>query len=137
MNWEILLTAAVGFLAGSVTPVLLHFLNRRNLTNQTNADVMNKIATGGGAAVTAAVQMLNELQEDNAQLRLELSRLRTELFDLRVLEAEKGKQLTEIIEALKEYIKILIDSLRAHNIEIPPRPDILKESNPKITKVTG
>jgi hypothetical protein len=83
MNWEVILTALVGFAAGSVTPIVLHFLNRRNLTNQTNADVMSKIATGGGVAVTAVIQILNELQEDNAQLRLELSRLRTEQFEAR------------------------------------------------------
>jgi regulator of replication initiation timing len=83
MNWEFVLTTLVGFAAGSVTPIALHFLNRRNLTNQTNADVMNKIAAGGGAAVTAVIQVLNELQEDNAHLRLELSRLRTEQFEAR------------------------------------------------------
>jgi hypothetical protein len=83
MNWEAILTALLGFAGGSVTPIVLHFLNRRNLTNQTNADVMSKITAGGGAAVTAVIQILNELQEDNAQLRLELSRLRTEQFEAR------------------------------------------------------
>jgi regulator of replication initiation timing len=109
MNWEVILTALVGFAAGSVTPIVLHFLNRRNLTNQTNADVMNKIATGGGAAVTAAVQMLNELQEDNAQLRLGLSGLRTEL-------AEARAEIDKITE-----------SRRVRDIETQKERDELKE----------
>lgn len=136
MNWEIILTAAVGFLGGSITPLALHFLNRRNLTNQTNADVMNKIATGGQAAVSAAVQMLNELQEENARLRLDLSGLRTDLYNLQVGEQEKQLKLNEVIDALKAYIKVLIDTLREHGIkDIPPRPDILKESDPKIPRM--
>jgi hypothetical protein len=61
--------------------------------------------------------------------------VRTDLFNLRVQEGQKEKNLYEVIEALKSYIKILIDTLRAANIEIPPRPDILKESNPKIQAV--
>jgi regulator of replication initiation timing len=103
MNWEVILTALVGFAAGSVTPIVLHFLNRRNLTNQTNADVMNKIATGGGAAVTAVIQILNELQEDNAQLRLELSRLRTEQFEARTeIDAITESRRLRDIETQKE-----------------------------------
>jgi hypothetical protein len=135
MTIEIIITALVGFAAGSITPVVLHFLNRRNQTNQTNAEVINKIAQGGETAVNAAIQLLNEYQEDNARLRLELSAVRTDLFNLRVQEGQKEKNLYEVIEALKSYIKILIDTLRAANIEIPPRPDILKESNPKIKAV--
>jgi hypothetical protein len=135
MTIEIIITALVGFAAGSITPVVLHFLNRRNQTNQTNAEVIHKIAQGGETAVNAAIQLLNEYQEDNARLRLELSAVRTDLFNLRVQEGQKEKNLYEVIEALKSYIKILIDTLRAANIEIPPRPDILKESNPKIQAV--
>jgi uncharacterized membrane protein len=135
MNFEIIITAFVGFAAGSITPVVLHFLNRRNQTNQTNAEAISKIAQGGETAVNAAIQLLNEYQEDNARLRLELSGVRTDLFDLRVQEQEKEKNLFEVIEALKAYIKTLIDTLRAADIEIPPRPDILKESNPKIKAV--
>ena len=44
----------------------------------------------------------------------------------------KQVELTNIIEALKGYIKVLIDELRKHDIDIPPRPDILKESDPHI-----
>jgi regulator of replication initiation timing len=103
MNWEAILTALLGFAGGSVTPIVLHFLNRRNLTNQTNADVMSKITAGGGAAVTAVIQILNELQEDNAQLRLELSRLRTEQFEARTeIDAITESRRLRDIETQKE-----------------------------------
>jgi regulator of replication initiation timing len=135
MNWETIIPAFVGLVSGLVAPVLLQQLNKRNLTNQTNAEVMNKISAGGASAVNAAIQLLNEFQEDNARLRLEVSSLRTEIFNLRVQEGEKEKQLNEFIEVLKNYIKVLIDILRDNKIEIPPRPDILKESNPKIPRI--
>jgi regulator of replication initiation timing len=103
MNLEFILPLLVGLASGFVAPLLIQLLNRRNLTNQTNADVMNKIATGGGAAVTAAVQMLNELQEDNAQLRLGLSGLRTELAEARaeIDEITESRRLRDI-ETQKE-----------------------------------
>ena len=135
MNWEIIIPAVIGLLSGLGAPLAKELLNRRNLINQTNADVMNKISAGGAAAVNTAIQLLNEFQEDNARLRLEVSSLRTEIFNLRVQEDEKEKQLTEFIDVLKNYIKVLIDILRENKIEIPPRPDILKESNPKIPRI--
>jgi regulator of replication initiation timing len=103
MNLEFILPLLVGLASGFVAPLLIQLLNKRNLTNQTNADVMNKIATGGGAAVTAAVQMLNELQEDNAQLRLGLSGLRTELAEARaeIDEITESRRLRDI-ETQKE-----------------------------------
>jgi regulator of replication initiation timing len=109
MNLEFILPLLVGLASGFVAPLLIQLLNKRNLTNQTNADVMNKIATGGGAAVTAAVQMLNELQEDNAQLRLGLSGLRTEL-------AEARAEIDKITE-----------SRRVRDIETQKERDELKE----------
>jgi regulator of replication initiation timing len=103
MNLEFILPLLVGLASGFVAPLLIQLLNRRNLTNQTNADVMNKIATGGGAAVTAAVQMLNELQEDNAQLRLGLSGLRTELAEARTeIDAITESRRLRDIETQKE-----------------------------------
>jgi regulator of replication initiation timing len=109
MNLEFILPLLVGLASGFVAPLLIQLINKRNLTNQTNADVMNKIATGGGAAVTAAVQMLNELQEDNAQLRLGLSGLRTELAEAR----------TEIAA--------ITESRRVRDIETQKERDELKE----------
>ena len=137
MTFEFILPLLVGLASGFVAPLLMQLLNRRNLTNQTNAEAIHKIAQGGETAVNAAIQLLNEYQEDNARLRLELSGVRTDLFNLRVQEGEKEKQLYEFIEALKNYVKTLIDILREHEIPIPPRPDILKESNPKIPRIAS
>ena len=135
MDWSVIIPALVGLASGLVAPLLLQLFNRRNLTNQTNAEVINKIAQGGETAVNAAIQLLNEYQEDNARLRLELSGVRTDLFNFRVQELEKERNLYEVIEALKAYIKTLIDTLRSADIAIPPRPDILKESDPKIPRM--
>lgn len=135
MDWNVIIPALVGLASGLVAPLLIQLINRRNATNQTNAEVINKIAQGGEKAISAAIQLLNEYQEDNAELRAEVSSLKAEIVSMRIDERAKEARMNLKIEALEQYIKLLIDTLRAASIDIPPRPDVLKESDPKIRKM--
>ena len=127
--------ALVGMVSGLIAPVILQLFQQRNQTTRTNAEAMKSIAEGGEKAVSAAVRLLDEYQDDNATLRKEVDVLRTEIMSMRIDERAKELRLNAKIEALEQYIKLLIDTLRNNNLDIPPRPDILKESDPKIKPI--
>ena len=127
--------ALVGMVSGLIAPVILQLFQQRNQTTRTNAEAMKSIAEGGEKAVSAAVRLLDEYQDDNATLRKEVDALRAEIISMRIDERAKELRLNAKIEALEQYIKLLIDTLRNNNLDIPPRPDILKESDPKIKPI--
>ena len=128
-------------------PKILELIGRRK-TEQSQvslniAQSAREIAEGGETAVDAVTKLLTiyETRDTQKTKRIddqdkEIAILRAQIVSMQIDERNKEARLTEIIEALKDYIEVLVNSLRAHDIEIPPRPDILKESNPKIPRMT-
>lgn len=138
LDWIPLLAAIAAWM-----PYILKWYGDRGKTKSETefnvAQSANEITEGGERAVAAASRML-EYHEKRSQALAsrvdeqdkELTLLKAQITAFQIDERAKEARLNAKIEALEQYIKLLIDTLRAHNIDIPPRPEILKESDPKI-----
>ncbi len=70
-----------------------------------------------------------ELLRDNQNLGARITKMQLEETERERAERERSRAIADQIEGLGNYIKVLIDTLRAHDIDIPPRPDILKNKD--------
>ena len=115
------------------------------------ADVVQKIASGSGTAVASMEGLLlryerrfKEQEEKIGGQEGEIKNLKARLTAMQIdeqkrerVDGERNKAISDKIEALEDYIKVLIDTLRKHDIEIPKRPKMLtdRETLDKITAV--
>lgn len=147
MNWETLLSGAIaaGLITGAVELIRL-FAARHKVHAETTlniAQAASEVVEGGEKAVEAMkkVLMVYEVRDEQKTKRIdeqdkEIAALRAQVVAIHIDATNKQNELTAVIEALKAYIAVLIETLRRHNItDIPPRPDILKDTDPKIKAV--
>lgn len=87
-----------------------------------------RIADMSGEQLEKKINQINVLEKQVESLQAQITAMQIDHHN-------KEVENTKVIEALKLYIKVLIDILRAHSIDIPARPDILKESDPKIKAI--
>jgi uncharacterized protein (UPF0335 family) len=126
MNWETWIPLLVALV--SVAMQVWQWISNKKARDAGLASDYLKIADMTGEQLEKKINKINVLEKDIEALQAQITAVQ---LDARNHQLE----LLQVIEALKAYIKILIDILRKHEIEIPPRPDILKESNPKIPRV--
>jgi uncharacterized protein (UPF0335 family) len=126
MSWETWIPLLVA-VAALVPQVWQWIANKRARDAGLASDYL-KIADMTGEQLEKKINKINVLEKDIEALQAQITAVQ---LDARNHQLE----LLRVIEALKAYVKVLIDILREHEIEIPPRPDILKESNPKIPRI--
>jgi uncharacterized protein (UPF0335 family) len=126
MNWETWIPLLVALV--SVAMQVWQWISNKKARDAGLASDYLKIADMTGEQLEKKINKINVLEKDIEALQAQITAVQ---LDARNHQLE----LLQVIEALKAYIKILIDILRKHEIEIPPRPDILKESNPKIPRI--
>lgn len=137
-DWLILFSAV---LSGAITPIALQLLQRKSKqqdeaeTSVDIAEAANKIVTGGAEAVEAMKKVLLIYETRDTQHKQEIQNLQARLTAMQLDEVEKERinrernnAIAEEIDALKKYIEVLVGTLRENNIDIPPRPEILKDS---------
>jgi hypothetical protein len=76
-------------------------------------------------------QRTKEIEEQNK----EIVALRTEITAMRIDEQQKTTRLVAKLEAWEQWFTKVAEILKEHNIEIPERADILKDSQPKIPRI--
>jgi hypothetical protein len=137
------ITAVFAALVGALTPILVaRFSKTRRereldlasgyirLVDMTSDQLESKINQIG-----LLEKQLNILEDKIMLQRREIDGLNARIIAMQIDEQAKETRWLAKFDALEQYIKLLIDILRAHDIEIPPRPDILKESDPKIKRM--
>ena len=138
MTLDFILPLIVGLASGFVAPLLLQLLGHKETKSRTDlniAQAAGEIAEGGERAVAAVTKLLEEYEERNKEQKQEIINLRAQLAAMQIDERASAARLTAKIDALEGYIKLLVEILRSNNIDIPPRPDVLKESSGKIKAV--
>lgn len=125
MNEWITLLIALSSLAWNV----VQYINGKKSRDAGLASDYLKIADMTGDQLEKKINQINVLEH-------QIDSLQAQLTAMQIDHRNQQVQNEKVIEALKAYIKVLIDILRQNNIEIPARPDILKESSPKIKAVT-
>lgn len=126
MNWADWIPLFVGIAAW--VPVIWQWIGTRKSRDAGLVSDYLKIADMTGEQLEKKINQINVLEKDVESLQAQITAIR---LDARNKEIE----LTSVIDALKAYIKVLIDELRRHDIDIPARPEILKESQPKIPRM--
>jgi hypothetical protein len=78
-------------------------------------------------ALISELKTKNEdLARENNNLNARITKIQLEETERERVETERSKAIADLLEAMWDYIKTLIDALREHEIDIPPRPDKLK-----------
>lgn len=140
MELRDLLTILIAFGAGVLVPLIQSWWQRKSrekLETELDldvGDVAQKIVSGSGAAVDIMEKLLNryeakfEMQEQEiASLQARLTAMQIDEQKKSVQENERNQAIAEKIGALEDWSKTLVDTLRKNNIEVPPRPDKLKD----------
>jgi hypothetical protein len=121
-----LITALIAATAGAIAPILVaRFSKTREERESGLASDYLKIADMSGEQLEKKINQVNVLEAKTASLQAQIIAMQ---IDHNTQQVENLK----VIEALKDYIKVLIGVLREHDMEVPPRPEILRETNPKM-----
>lgn len=133
---ELIATAIFSAILGALTPILIARFSKTKRERELDlAAGYIKLVDMTGEQLEAKINQISKLEERINLQQREIDGLNAQIVSMKIDERAKELRLTAKIEALEQYIKLLIDILRAHDIEIPPRPDVLKESDPKLKKV--
>lgn len=124
---EVIIALIGGGLVSGVIELIKWINTRRSRDAGLVTDYL-KIADMTGEQLEKKINQVNVLEAKIESLQAQITAMQLD---------NNNKQIENdrVIEALKAYIKVLIDELRRHNMDIPPRPDILRESNPKIKAI--
>ena len=134
MNETIIVALIGGGLVTGTIELIKWFNSRRSRDAGLVTDYL-KIADMSGEQLERKVNQINVLEAQIEALRAQIASLQAQITAAQIDSNTRQTENERVIEALKDYIKVLIDELRRHDMDIPPRPDILKESNPKIKAV--
>lgn len=140
--------------SGFIAPLIRDYWARRKLETEAELDISDaaqKIANSSASAVAVIEGLLKRFEtkfkdqeEKIGGQEGEINNLRARLTAMQIdeqkrerVDGERNKAISDKIEALEDYIKVLIDTLRKHDIEIPKRPKMLtdRETLDKITAV--
>lgn len=142
---EFIVTALIGLSSGFLAPVVIQWIQKRKSPTDTIVNIAQsaqEIAEGGERAVAAAARMFEVYETRISALNLRVIKQDEQIVTLQALvtsmqfdEQKKEAYFMGVIDALKLYVKQLADILRENKIEVPPRPDILRESDPKIKAI--
>jgi uncharacterized coiled-coil protein SlyX len=142
---EFIITALLALSSGFLAPVVIQWLQKRKSPADAIVNIAQsaqEIAEGGERAVAAAARMFEIYETRMSMLNLRVIEQDKQIVTLQALvtsmqfdEQKKEAYFMGVINALKLYVKHLADILRENKLEVPPRPDILKESDPKIKAI--
>lgn len=143
MDINLILTAIVSAIVGALMQIMVaRFSKPKGERRADLADKWLKIADMSADQVEERINYIATLdarirqQEEKIVLQQkEIDGLNARIVSMQIDERAKDARLTAKIEALEQYVGLLINILRSHHIDIPPRPDVLKESSPKIAKM--
>ena len=147
MDWDKLLPILIALASGTITPIVIHFLQRKSKEKTESeidldiSDAAQKIANGSASAVEVLEKLLmrydKKIQDQDKKIQdqeREISNLNARITAMRIdeeardrLDRERNIAIVNKFEALQDYIKVLVDTLRNNDIKIPPRPQLLKE----------
>ena len=139
MDPNMVIPVLVGLVSGAITPIVIELLRRKSKMQseaETDVDVAEaaqKIVSGSASAVDVMTDLLKrydlKIEEQEREIRNLQAQITKMQLDERARERYenvRNKAIADKIEGLENYIKTLIDTLRTNNLEIPPRPEILK-----------
>lgn len=128
-----------------IAPIITRFLERRKVKSEEDlniAQAAGDIIEGGDKAVARFERLLNRYEDKNSKLEAKIDAQSTEIFNLNtrltaqaIDQREKESRWEAKFRAFEDYVSLLVTILRQHEIEIPPRPDVLKESQ-KVKAIT-
>lgn len=138
----------IAFVTGVVVPIVNTWIqNKRKEKTKTEtaldiAEAANKMVAGGTEAVEAMKGVLDIFEERNKQQveeirqqRLEIINLKAAITALQIDKVAETAKLTAKIEAQDDYINLIVSILRQNNIQVPEKPDVLKDTGQKIKAV--
>jgi hypothetical protein len=124
------------------SPLIVQWFGRRKAKTDSDLNIgesAKAIAEGGETAVNAMREVLtfykariDEMEKSLSEYRLKVTTMEALITSMQIDWKAREASLLVKIEALEQYIRLLVNILRAHDWEIPPRPDTLKDSDPNI-----
>jgi phosphoglycerate-specific signal transduction histidine kinase len=134
--------AIASVLAALASPFVVQWFGRRKAKTDSDLNIgesAKAIAEGGETAVNAMREVLtfykariDEMEKSLSEYRLKVTTMEALITSMQIDWKAREASLLVKIEALEQYIRLLVNILRAHDWEIPPRPDTLKDSDPNI-----
>jgi TolA-binding protein len=126
MNWDIAIPLLIAVAAW--VPQVWQWIGTKRARDAGLVSDYIKIADMTGEQLEKKINQINVLEKQVESLQAQITAMQID---------HNNKQIenNKVMQAMKDYIGVLIAILREHKIEIPQRPDILKESNPKIQAI--
>jgi hypothetical protein len=140
MDTKDIVTILVAFASGFIAPLIKDYWqrkSRRKVETEADLDISDaaqKIVNGSASAVGVMEGLLKRYEtklkdqdRDIKNLKARITAMQIEEKNREKAEGERNNAIADQIDSLGKYIKVLIDTLREHDIPIPPRPKALKD----------
>lgn len=131
------ITAIIAALVGALSQILVARYSKPK--QERGADLVDKYIKITDMTAEQLEEKINQIARLETKVDLQKkeidglnARITSMVFDGDVRdkrENERNKAIADKIQGLEDYIKTLINALREHDIDIPPRPDILKDGD--------
>lgn len=117
----------MGFLGAVVAPMITGYVNKSKTSSEINLNVSQMVKQymeSGGDIAEMSIKIA-------ARYELEVNKLTTKIDE----QDKKIDELQEIVTLQNDYIKVIADAAREGGIVVPPRPDKLRESHPRMKAI--